>query len=114
MKVEIKNMTTHTINLMDNEGNIIKTFLPSGEVIRIAEEVRRIEPDISGLPCVSKKFYVDDTTLPEREPGKRYIVSSIVKSYCPGRNDFLVPDTGVHSAVRDENGNIIGVKRFWK
>jgi len=47
-----------------------------------------------------------------QEPIDYYIVSSLVAQAVKGRNDVVSPDTSPASAVRDENGNIIGVKRF--
>lgn len=45
--------------------------------------------------------------------GINYIVSIIMLPYLPqDRGDFLAPDTGEGSVVRDEKGRIVGVKRF--
>jgi len=47
-----------------------------------------------------------------QEPIDYYIVSSLVAQALRGRNDIIAPDTSPNNVVRDENGNIIGVKRF--
>ena len=49
--------------------------------------------------------------LPEEENGLWYIVSLQVLQHCKDRDDLIAPDTS--RAVRDEDGNIIGV-RGWR
>jgi len=47
-----------------------------------------------------------------QEPIDYYIVSSLVAQSLRRRKDIVAPDTSPQSVVRDENGQIIGVKRF--
>lgn len=111
--IKIINMTPHDIILFNENGDeVIATFKPSGKQVRLTEIVEKTT-DVSGLPCVKKRFVVDEGTLPERINGYRYIVSTIVKHYCKERDDFLVPDTG-NTAIRNSSGRIIGIRRFWK
>ena len=52
--------------------------------------------------------------LPEPAPYTLYVASSLVAQAAAryGRIDVLAPDTGPESAVRDETGQITGVRRL--
>ena len=63
--------------------------------------------DINGIPLTTTSFG-DVIDLPAPQDGVFFIVSRLVLSACPDRNDLLVPN----DLVRDDNGNIIGAKSF--
>ena len=100
---KIKNFTPHPINICDNAGVVIRTIQSEGLVRLKAETVSAGE--IDGVPT-SKTVFGKAEGLPEFEKGVFYIVSQLVKSALPQRNDLLVPA----EVVRDDKGNIIGCK----
>jgi hypothetical protein len=134
----IKNLTPHSIHLVDENNNIIRTFLPDGlvrlkTIIVDAGQIDgcRItttqfgEPE--GLPdCIFSAFCENcGEEYTEKIAGEFcpvcgwqihtteipvifYLVSQPVKSALPSRKDLLVPA----EVVRDEKGNIIGCRSF--
>ena len=96
----IKNMTPHKIDIVDNEGRIIKSF-PSEGKIRISTNTKRCGT-IEGVPLTETEF--GECELPERKEGIYYIVSLLVCQAHPNRPDLLI----VNETIRDEDGRIIG------
>ena len=84
-------------------------------VARVSERINDISTVEEYIPVVSK-IYDSIKELPQPEPGIIYIVSVIVlfAAHKIGRTDCISPDTSPESAIRDEKGVIIGVKRFQK
>ena len=108
--MNIINLTPHTINVADKDGNIIREIKPSGTVARVSTK-EAPAGEIDGIPVVETKFG-EVEGLPEPQDGTVFLVSSIVRSAVPAlRTDVLVPDTGP-TAVRDEQGRIVAVRRF--
>ena len=105
---KIINLTPHDVNIVDSDGNIIKTFEKSGDVARCVEEASLIG-SINGIDYFDVQFG-EIEELPPEEKGTFYIVSAIVKRTGDdiGRTDLLVP----YNTYRDENGNIIGCRAF--
>ena len=100
--------------LFDEQGNVVTEIEPSGQVARVKTE-QIANGEINGVPVVRTRF-IKVEGLPEPEKGKVFIVSTLV-AQAVKRNDVIAPDTSPQSVVRDENGRIIGVKRFqsfWK
>ena len=103
---KIVNMTPHAINLRDEDGEIIESFEPSGETIRLKTTERTIF-SLGGTP-VKRVTFEADGELPPEKMGTWYIVSQLVASAFKHRMDFLV----VNDTTRDENGYING-NRSW-
>ena len=101
----ILNMTPHWVNSVGDDNKIIKTFDSVG-VARGSQQTVVIG-DINGIPLTTTSFG-DVVDLPAPQDGVFFIVSRLVLSACPDRNDLLVPN----DLVRDDNGNIIGAKSF--
>lgn len=99
------NMTPHAVNICDAEGVIVKVIPASGNLIRLAQFTVPQNYTIDDVP-VTKSTYSEPNGLPEYELGTFYIVSQLVKSACPDREDLLVPA----EMVRDKEGNIIGCR----
>lgn len=99
------NMTPHPINICDAEGVIIKVIPASGNLIRLAQFTVPQTFTVDDIP-VTKSTYSEPNGLPEYELGTFYIVSQLVKTACPDREDLLVPA----EVVRDSSGNIIGCR----
>ena len=101
----IRNCTPHPINLQGAEE---LTFAPSGVIPRVSTIEVEAE-NVDGIPTVSQSTG-DVEGLPEPQAGVFLVVSGMVFQ-ASNRQDLLAPDTG-KTAIRDEQGRIIAVKRF--
>ena len=102
----IKNLTPHPINLLDENNNIVRTFGSDG-LVRL--KANTVSAGFTVDDCkITKTVFGEPDGLPEYQFGQFYIVSQLVKSALPQREDLLVPA----EVVRDANGNIIGCKSF--
>ena len=101
----IINLTPHKINIVDEEGNVVKIFESSGEARAVQKDVEigRLE----GIPIIETEFG-KPVNLPEYNQGTYYIVSAITAkaAYLSGRNtqDLLL----TAKTVRNGDGQIIG------
>jgi len=107
----IRNFTPHPVVVYGENGNIITTIEPEGVQVRINEETTT-QPEIEGIPVV-RKAYTDISGLPEQKEDV-WIVVSVLVIQASDRTDLVCPDTGPESAVRNDKGHILGVKRFQK
>ena len=100
----IINLTPHPINIIDEEGNIIKVFESAG-VARATQEDAEIGT-LEGIPIIETTFgkIVD---LPEYSQGTYYIVSAITAKAASlsGRSTRDLLLTG--KTVRNSDGQII-------
>jgi len=102
----IKNLTPHPIHLVDEDNNVIRTFAPAG-LVRL--KAATVDAGFTVDDCkVTRTVFGEPVGLPEYQFGQFYIVSQLVKSALPTREDLLVPA----EVVRDQNGNILGCKSF--
>jgi hypothetical protein len=110
--MNIINLTPHDIKVYDAEGkNVIRTYPASDQVARVKSKAA-VVGEVDGIPVVETRFS-EITGLPDEQPDTVYIVSLLVLQAMEGdRDDLIAPDTGPGSVVRDENGQIIGVRRF--
>lgn len=109
--MRIVNLTPHVINIVDDNGNIIRKYEPAGIVARVSVDKQAIGV-VDGIP-IFKAVYKDAVGLPAPHKNILYIVSNVVAQALRGtRNDLIVPDT--NDAVRDADGQIIGVKGFMR
>ena len=106
--MKLVNLTPHSITIMDSEEKVVVEIPPSGKILRLEETVVEAG-EIDGIPLVRKVYGVPE--LPPREPDTVYVVAPLLLQYVR-RADFVAPDTGPQSVVRDAEGRIIGVKRF--
>ena len=109
-------MTPHQINIFD-EGNQIIAMYPSSGTIRLETSKQMV--NIEGLSDIVDTYKVvrsqaNKDLLPKKKPNTFYIVSSMVQESHPERKDFIAPNTSADAsgAVRDDKGNIIGVRSF--
>ena len=98
------NMTPHPVVIVDEAGNVLETYPASGSLIRLAAVTKRIGK-INNTP-ISLTSFGKVEGLPDEEEGVFYIVSQLVKSALPERNDLYVPA----EVLRDEKGQIIGAR----
>ena len=101
----IINLTPHPINIIDEEGNIIKVFESAG-VARATQEDAEIGT-LEGIPIIETEFG-ELIGLPEYSQGTYYIVSAITAKAASlsGRNTRDLFLTG--KTVRNSDGQIIG------
>jgi hypothetical protein len=104
----IKNYTPHEVVVYDNDGP--RDPYPSCGVARV-REIPHLIMHADGIPVLAFS-YGEVTGLPDQRPGVFYIVSAFVRKALPYRRDLLSLDTGIQSAVRNDDGVIIGVRRF--
>ncbi|MBO8164674.1 MAG: hypothetical protein H0Z34_13315 [Brevibacillus sp.] len=108
----IINLTPHDVHVYDAEGKTaIKTYPASGIVARVKSSTE-IVGEVDGI-AVAHITFGEIEGLPNPQPGTKYIVSLLVLQAVDGKRDDLIgPDTGPGSVVRDESGQIVGVRRF--
>ena len=99
----LKNMTPHPVIILDKGNEEIARFESAGQ-IRLAAQTMAASR-IDGI-ATSRTVFGSPEGLPEYEAGTYYIVSQLVKSSLPDRDDLLVPA----EVVRDKSGNIIGCR----
>lgn len=111
--MEVINLTPHNITLVYEGGN---AFIPaSGKVCRVLTQTYDSHNIVllngMAIPVVKTRFG-EIEGLPPKQNGKVYIVSQIVRSALTAkgedRPDVVVPT----DFIRDENGNIIGCRKF--
>lgn len=105
---KIINLTPHVIAIVDSDGKEIRTFEPSGMLARVSVKIEKIG-EIDGISITQSKFS-DIEGLPAPSKDTYYIVSSLVASRCPERNDVFIPN----ESVRDGKGRIIGCRSLGK
>lgn len=104
MEMNIVNMTPHAVVLVNQEGEVLKTFEPSGSSVRLSSKT--VEVGKIGEIRLTETVYGNPEGLPEEKDRTWYIVSAMVKSALPCRHDLLVPA----EQVRDDAGRIIGCR----
>ena len=109
MNAEFVNLTPHLIRVFKDNGEIIE-IPPSGIVARVRTETVKVG-EIDGIDVVATRFG-EVENLPPPQEGVIYIVSTLVLSAITDRYDVVAPDTSPQSAIRDESGRIVGVRRF--
>ena len=107
--INLINLTPHDVKLF--HGCEEHVFPNAGTVARVASR-SEFSHTVNGLP-VHRTIYGSIENLPEQVEGTIYIVALLVAQVLAGtRTDIICPDTGPDSAVRDDKGMIVGVKRF--
>lgn len=107
----IFNLTPHRINIVDEEGNVVKIFESSGEA-RAAQNDVQIGM-LEGIPIIETTFG-EPVDLPEYSQGTYYIVSALTAKAASlsGRSTRDLLLTG--KTVRNSNGQIIGCQALAK
>ena len=101
----IVNLTPHRVNIVDEEGNVVKTFESAG-VARAAQKDVEIGM-LEGIQIIETEFG-EPIDLPEYSQGTYYIVSALTAKAASlsGRNtrDLLL----TAKTVRNGDGQITG------
>lgn len=102
------NLTPHTINFVNAEGEPLMAIEPSGQLARVtAHTITTGSVSVGDVTLqVTGTTYGDVEGLPAPEEGTIYIVSSLVASRVPDRTDVFIPN----ESVRDDKGRIVGCK----
>lgn len=108
--VKIINLTPHDVNIINDSGEVIRTYPATGTVARVTSSASKVR-EIDGVAVVSTEFG-EVEGLPTQSSDTVYIVSMLVAQALPDRTDLIAPDTGPQSVVRDDKGQILGVRRF--
>ena len=99
----IMNCTPHAINFVNNAGEVIRSIEPSGILPRVSSTIE-VVGDIDGIPDESTSY--GEVDLPEKQDGVILVVSAMVASRLPDRDDLRIPGR----QVRNDRGQIIGCK----
>lgn len=100
----IMNCTPHTVNFVNDADEVIRSIEPSGILPRVSSSINLIG-DIDGIPD-EETVYGEVTDLPEKQDGVILIVSAMVASRLPDRDDLRVPGR----QVRNDRGQVIGCR----
>lgn len=104
------NLTPHAVTIRFDGYEL--TVPPSGTVARVTTVTEPVDTP-HGVPTV-RQTYGTVEGLPDPERDTVYIVSALVLAALrgSGRVDVVAPDTGPESAIRDEKGQIVAVRRL--
>lgn len=116
----ILNKTPHDVVMYNSNGDVVKTYKTTGEHVRVSVKATKVD-SIDGFDVMGNEFgemeVVDNVTkkvigndLPKLW-NTYYIVSVMVLTAYPERDDFIRPDSG-STAIRDEKNQIKGVLGF--
>lgn len=117
MATKLVNLTPHSLGICDPQGNLFTT-LPSVSSVRVVTTASLSgEVEVEGKEVsIVETSYGQVERLPEPVKDTIFIVSQLVisalKAAGINRPDVVAPDTGPQSVIRDEAGQILGVKRF--
>jgi hypothetical protein len=105
--VQVVNLTPHPIRVVDELGNFVAEYPPSGKVARcsISQEV---VGSVGGVP-LRRSVVGEVQGIPAPAEDTMYVVSTLVAQSAQ-RSDVISPDTGP-TAVR-ENGQVVAVRAF--
>lgn len=105
----IINLTPHTINIYDADGNEVKNFESMG--IARADSFETVVGELNGIPVVEMS-YGSPIGLPDYMDGTAYIVSmlTIQAAIQVGRTTADLYTTA--DLVRNEKGQIIGCRKL--
>ena len=102
--MSIINLTPHAINFVTESGEELVTIDPSGSLARVTTTTVTIG-SLNGIP-VTQTVYGEVEGLPDPTADTVYVVSSLVASRVPDRNDVFIPN----ESIRDDKGRIIGCR----
>lgn len=115
------NLTPHDVSYCDAAGRVLVVFPTAGSLRLVSAAQTPLTPLRCGdhaLEVAAPPAYTDvapRALLPEVQTS--VLVSMVVAQWMQPREEFAhltlyVPDTGPESAVRDERGRIVGVRRL--
>ncbi len=105
----IKNLTPHDVNIIAEDGTTVAVF-PSDGNARASQQAEHIG-ELAGVEVVSMKFG-ETVDLPDPEEGTFFIVSVITLDAAKAQGRTIGDLLMVADPVRNDKGQIIGVRRF--
>lgn len=104
----IINLTPHAVNIVNDDNSIATTIPASGNVARCSQTIDIVGALTLGSVVIpiSASSYGEVVDLPDPQDNTYYIVSRLVMSACPTRQDLLVPN----DLVRNDAGQVIGCR----
>ena len=105
---KIINLTPHSVNVVGDDNSVDITIEVSGNVARCSQTINTVGNIIVNNVAIpiSSSSYGEVVDLPAPQDDTYYIVSRLVMSACPNRQDLFVPN----DLVRDEAGRVIGCR----
>lgn len=105
---KIINLTPHAVNVIGDGNSVTITIESSGNVARCSQTINIVDTiDLNNVAIpISSSSYGEVVDLPAPQDGVYYVVSRLVMSACPNRQDLLVPN----DLVRDDAGRVIGCR----
>lgn len=100
------NLTPRTINIVNDNGEIIRAFPPSGQVARCA--ITQVPAGFADGIALIETTLGAVSGLPELRTDTIYIVSALVRQAIPDRAGIASPNDMVYDAA----GNIVGCKNL--
>lgn len=119
--MDLVNLTPHTIDVADADGNVYMSIGSSGVCRVLAAPSEQafslLIGNHSSVQVVPHAALGKVDGLPDRQDGVLYIVSMIaaqaIMAQHPERRDILYPGTGpADNCVRDDDGKIVAVRQF--
>lgn len=104
--MRVVNLTPHEVRVVDEEARVIRSW-PSAPCPARVEAARVPLSELDGIPLMAERR-TRAANLPEPEEGVWFIVSSVVGSAHPERDDLLVPS----DLVRDGRGVVTACRSF--
>jgi hypothetical protein len=110
--MKLVNLTPHTVNIFNEDGDEVLAVPPSGLVARIETIIEKVGTFRSGIPYFQTEVtgapYLIDTEgnirgFPAGSKGEIFIVSGLFRSYFD-RPDLYQPG----ELLRDDDGQVIG------
>lgn len=106
---KIVNLTAHTCKIVGENNEIVAEY-PSQGNCRVASNFETVG-ELDGYPIL-KTTYGETEGLPAPDGETTYIVSMVVAMANPTRTDIVSPNTSPQAVIRDDAGNIVGVRSF--
>ena len=97
MNKRLVNLTPHTLNVFDADGNPVATLLPDGTVARVSVKTLPMLDGLEDFPILVNGvplFYQEVgevAGLPAPVAGVLWVVSALVRLAVPSRTDVLSP-----------------------
>ena len=101
--MKIINLNQHSINILDENGNINMIF-PCSDMVARCTESRKKVGEINGVP-ITETVYGEVVDMPQPKEGVIYLTNYTVRRKYPERDDLYYPN----EVIRQE-GKIIGCK----
>jgi hypothetical protein len=115
--MKVINLTGHFVTVVDWQDRVVANYEPEPRHLtaRPSFEFERTDPELLDRTMPIRDAAVSHIThLPEPEDDTIIITgttTALLAGMLFDRDDVVCPDTG-RTAVRDDNGKVIGVRRF--